>query len=203
MPSGLGFIAARVGLGPPKVKRLLLALRVPMMRTRSPSLRKAAKKQKQRWGESDVPVGLIGWQERQSHGQLSSAFLEGLDKPKRLAAVQSIFPSSSGGGVKPLECRSLPAIGCTDEPGVCLPGESCVGRAAPLLNIRQGWRASQEKGQEWMWRRQEGDDGNVGSTEAARFPGVSRTEGQGGWMALLGLPGQPNSLQSTFGSLGW
>lgn len=111
------------------------------------SLLEAAKKQKQRWGESDVPVGLRRLQERQSCGQLSSAFLKGLDKHGQPAAVQSILPRGSGGATKLLGCRLLPAMGATDEPAVHLSGASCVGRAAPLLNIRQGWRVSREKDQ--------------------------------------------------------
>lgn len=34
-----------------------------------------------------------------------------------------------------------------DEPAVHLSGANCVGKAAPLLNVRQGWRVSREKGQ--------------------------------------------------------
>lgn len=49
--------------------------------------------------------------------------------------------------MKPVGCRLLPAIGATDVPAVHLSGESCVRRAAPLRNIRQGWRVSREKRQ--------------------------------------------------------
>lgn len=89
-------------------------------------------------------MGLRGLPERQSHGQLSSAFLEGLDK---------------------LSCAEYPPCrlrrnnetpwmqtGATAEPAVRLSGESCVGKAAPLLNVREGWRVSREKGQEGIWR---------------------------------------------------
>lgn len=79
------------------------------------SLQEAAKEQKQHWGEMDVPTGLRHLEERQSCGQLSSAFPEGLDKPGQSAAVQSILPTGSG-ATKPLGCRLLSAVGATEEP---------------------------------------------------------------------------------------
>lgn len=87
-------------------------------------------------------MGLRGLQERQSHGQLSSAFLEGLDK---------------------LNCAEYPPCRLrrnnetpsmqTDEPAVHLSGESCVGRAAPLL--KAGIEGEQRKRSEGVWSRQE------------------------------------------------
>lgn len=89
------------------------------------SLQEAAKEQKQHQGENDVPMGLRCLQERQTHSQLSSAFLEGLDKPTQPPAVQSILPAGSGGATIPLGCRLLSAIGATDDPAVDLSGEIC------------------------------------------------------------------------------
>lgn len=105
-------------------------------------------------------MGLRGLQERQSHGQLSSAFLEGLEK---------------------LSCAEYPPCrlrrnnetpwmqtGATDEPAVCLSGESCVGKAAPLLNVRQGWRVSREKGQRRFGAGKRRQQGGVGECEFSR-----------------------------------
>lgn len=103
-------------------------------------------------------MGLRGLPERQGHGQLSSAFLEGLDK---------------------LSCAEYPPCrlrrnnetpwmqtGATAEPAVCLSGEICVGKAAPLLNVREGWR--REKGQEGVWRGKRRQYGGVGECEINR-----------------------------------
>lgn len=95
-------------------------------------------------------MGLRGLQERQSHGQLSSAFLEGLDK---LSCAEHPPCRLRRNNETPwVQTRAM------DEPAVCLSGKSCVGKAAPL-NVRQGWRVSREKGQRRFGagkRRQQG-----------------------------------------------
>lgn len=69
-------------LGPAKVKRFLLVLRLLVTRPRSLS-KKPLKSRRRR----DVPMGLRSLQEKQSCGQLLSTLLEGLDKPGQPTAV--------------------------------------------------------------------------------------------------------------------
>lgn len=105
-------------------------------------------------------MGLRGLQERQSHGQLSSAFLEGLGK---LSCAE--YPPCR---LRRNNKTPWMQAGATDEPAVHLSGESCVGRAAPLLNVRQGWRVSREKGQRGFEAGKKRQQGGVGEHEINR-----------------------------------
>lgn len=63
--------------------------------------------------------------------------------------------------------------GATDEPAARLSGQSCVGRAAPLLNVRQGWMVSREKGQRGFGagkRRQQGATGECEINRDSHIP---------------------------------
>lgn len=136
-------------------------------------------------------MGLRGLQERQSHGQLSSAFLEGLDK---LSCAEH----------PPCRLRRNDEIpwmqtGATDEPAVHLFGKSSVGKAAPLLNVRQGWRVIREKGQRRFGagkRRQQCGVEEYEITETVTFPGMNRTERSGRLNGCFSSsPGSRSSLQ--------
>lgn len=86
-----------------------------------------------------------------------------------------------------------------DEPAVHLSGANCVGKAAPLLNVRQGWRVSREKGQRGFGagkRRQKSDGGECESTETVPFPGINRAERSGRLNSCFSSsPGTRSSLQ--------